>query len=114
MPSFSLNRRHAFAAAIVPLILGCSGFMTGMNEGLETSARQGIVQARTAVEACDPSPSRDTLSGVVDRIEQQLDNGETDGMTTTFNAALVQGALEEGCTETAIEAIRAVNPELVK
>jgi len=113
-----LNSPRTLSAIALTASLGftlaCSSFMSGMEQGMEKSAREAVSNARTKLAAnCPDGPNRAALEGALDKILADLDSGAADGLSSAFNAGLVQGAAEEKCADSSVEGIRSLAPELL-
>ena len=103
----------AAAAVVVPFTLACSGFNEAMNEGLKESANEALSEAGKKLAGCDEGQNRATLEKALEKLEAQLRAEEVDGMTASFQAGLVIGVADDGCTDASLDAARQVAPDLL-
>ena len=97
----------------VPFLLACSGFMADFNEGMTEEAQATIDEAREKVKQCKGGKNKRAMGNALNEIQTRFDSGKADVLATTFNAGLVIGVAEEGCTDEAMEGMHALVPELL-
>ena len=110
------SRRALLIPGLISLLfaLGCGGaFMEGFQEGMESSARDSLAEARAAVAQCPAGPDRDALNAVLDRVEISMADGSISGLDAAMIGGMVTGGVDDGCDAGDIEVIRSTYPSVV-